>query len=73
MTTPTTPANPADPAASDVPADRGAALNGPLRQDEGGRAPLAPPVQRWRCCHCGGTGVTSDGGTCAHCDGFGHS
>ncbi|GLW65939.1 hypothetical protein Arub01_41830 [Actinomadura rubrobrunea] len=37
------------------------------------RAALAPPVQRWRCCHCGGTGVTSDGATCPHCDGLGHS
>ncbi|GLZ15076.1 hypothetical protein Acsp04_53110 [Actinomadura sp. NBRC 104425] len=37
------------------------------------RTALAPPVHRWRCCHCGGTGVTSDGDTCPRCDGFGHS
>ncbi|MBX6767197.1 MAG: hypothetical protein IRY90_08600 [Actinomadura rubrobrunea] len=52
--------------------DQRTPLTGPQR-DDGDHAPLVPPVRRWRCCHCGGTGVTSDGATCPHCDGFGHS
>ncbi|MBB4938686.1 DnaJ-class molecular chaperone [Streptosporangium album] len=30
---------------------------------------IAP--KRWRCCHCGGTGVDSHGQTCQHCEGLG--
>ncbi|MFI7059295.1 hypothetical protein ACIBLB_45360 [Streptosporangium canum] len=32
---------------------------------------VAISPKRWRCCHCGGTGVDSYGDTCAHCDGLG--
>ncbi|ACZ91305.1 hypothetical protein [Streptosporangium roseum] len=32
---------------------------------------VAIPPKRWRCCHCGGTGVGSYGDTCEHCDGLG--
>ncbi|MEU6036935.1 hypothetical protein ABZ801_16160 [Actinomadura sp. NPDC047616] len=41
-------------------------------RDGDDRAPLVPPVQRWQCCHCGGTGMTGDGDTCPNCDGSGH-
>ncbi|WP_269750638.1 hypothetical protein [Herbidospora daliensis] len=27
--------------------------------------------KRWRCCHCGATGVDSYGDTCHHCHGLG--
>jgi hypothetical protein len=37
------------------------------------RPALVPPVQRWRCCYCGGTGLDADGATCEHCQGLGHS
>ncbi|WP_261808931.1 hypothetical protein [Nonomuraea sp. C10] len=30
-----------------------------------------PPVIRYRCCTCGGTGLTSEGDRCADCDGTG--
>jgi hypothetical protein len=33
-------------------------------------APM-PPVQRYQCCHCGGTGLDSLGDVCAHCEGLG--
>jgi hypothetical protein len=28
-------------------------------------------LQRWQCCHCGGTGLDSYGDTCPHCEGLG--
>ncbi|WP_018653812.1 hypothetical protein [Actinomadura flavalba] len=33
--------------------------------------PLVPPTNRWTCCDCGGTGLTSSGDTCALCLGAG--
>ncbi|GGT08995.1 hypothetical protein GCM10010156_77380 [Planobispora rosea] len=32
-----------------------------------------PPIEpkRWRCCHCGGTGLDSYAETCLHCEGLG--
>ncbi|GAA4078962.1 hypothetical protein [Actinomadura miaoliensis] len=44
----------------------------PPADSEIDRAPLVPPVRRWQCCHCGGTGLTGDGDTCPHGDGSGH-
>jgi len=35
------------------------------------RPALVPPVQRYRCCTCGGTGLTSTGQTCGDCSGLG--
>ena len=32
---------------------------------------IEPPIIRFRCCTCAGTGVTSLGDTCADCDGTG--
>ncbi len=29
------------------------------------------PISSWLCCTCNGTGVVSDGSTCADCDGIG--
>ncbi|GAA1571779.1 hypothetical protein GCM10009678_63060 [Actinomadura kijaniata] len=33
--------------------------------------PLIPPVQRYTCCHCGGTGLDSLANTCPACLGAG--
>ncbi|MFF0310569.1 hypothetical protein ACFYSC_24320 [Streptosporangium sp. NPDC004379] len=44
----------------------------PVPDDPGDQMPfvvLTP--QRWRCCSCGGGGITGDGLTCSSCDGLG--
>ncbi|WP_161602635.1 hypothetical protein [Thermomonospora catenispora] len=54
-----------------VPTDQDGRSAGEARPTAERDRPVVVPI-RWACCHCGGTGLTSDGDTCSHCLGHGH-